>query len=299
MTDSGVEGRTTVGVIGLGRVGWPVAQSVMATGAHVVGYQRRGSRDLQRAGGTVASSAQEVMEQCDLVFLALPSAHALDSVVVGANGLCDAGRRQSAVVVDLSTTGYAEKNRAREALAAIGVEMLDCPVGGVPNPSSSSPILDSMFASGDKAAYERSAHVLGAVAANLWYVGDFGKGITLKLIINTLVALHTIATAEALALGTQAGLDNDIMLEVLAGSPGTSWVLKDRARRMIEGPYTPARGSIDMMRKDLLLVEELARSAGGSSTPMMRLAGSLYDTAADRGWGDQDVSVMYRLAKEP
>src|SRR5690554_616389 len=146
-------GASTIGVIGLGQVGGRVAETVLSSGLAVVGHQRRGSRRLERLGCTIVRSASEVLERSDVVFLALPSVAGLREVVEGEAGLC-AGRGKDVVVVDLSTTDYFEKVRARDALSRVGVHMLDCPVSGVPDADSGTTVLDSMLASGEPAIFE-------------------------------------------------------------------------------------------------------------------------------------------------
>lgn len=285
-----------IGVIGLGRIGAAVAAAFLGGGHRVVGYQRSAAVEFEQSGGSMADSPRDLLERCDIVFLGLPTADALRSVVWGEHGLVGAQARPAAVVVDLSTVGLDDKLAVREALAAGGVGMLDCPVSGMPVPGRRPP-LDSMFASGDAEHLERCEEALRVVVSNLWKVGAFGHGLTLKLVANTLVSLHTVAAAEALALGVRAGLDADLMVETLTSSPATSWVLEDRAGRMVHGEHQPPRASVELLLKDLGLIRDLAAA---TETPLPNLEAALhtFERARDQGWGGHDVTVVYRLAAE-
>jgi len=228
-----------------------------------------------------------------VVLLAVPNADALLSVVEAAPNAGDGRAREGSVSIDLTAVAVSAKNRARTVLSSRGIAMLDAPVSGIPNPGGQ-PEFASMFASGERSVYDACESILSVLTPKLWYVGEFGSGVKMKLVNNAVVAMHTVVTAEALQLGIRAGIDPDILIDVLTESPASSWVFRDRARRMVEGPHLPARGSIDMMRDILLLVAVLAEDCG-ADLPALGLAARRFDEASHRGMGDEDVSAMYRL----
>lgn len=281
-----------VGLIGVGKVGLPIARALLASGRPVVGYRRGDPAELLALGGEIGASPREVAERCPVVLLALPSAEAVRDVVVRPDGLGAAERSAPGVVVDLGTAAPEEKRQCAAALAPAGFAVLDCPLSGQATGADSR--FDATFASGDPQAVERARDVLGTIARNVRYVGDLGAGSQMKLIANTLVALHTLAAAEALALGVAAGLDGERMVDALGSSAATSWVFQDRAARMLEGTTLPPRGTVDMLRKDLGLVAGMAAGAGLEMS-LLELARELYAGASAAGWGDHDVSVMHRF----
>ena len=271
---------------------------MLDAGHSVIGFQRSPAPEFERAGGTIAETARELIDNCALVFLVLPSSEALRAVVGNGEdeGLAASSPPAGAVVADLSTIDFGDKLEAREALRQIGVGMLDCPVSGMPAPDRRPP-LDTMFASGDHEDFARCESALRLVASNLHYVGAFGNGLTIKLVANTLVSIHTAAAAEALGLGVRAGLDKDQMVRILTSSPATSWVLEDRAGRMVHGDHQPARASVELLLKDLGIIRDLATRTG-TPLPTLDAAVRSFEAARGQGWGDHDVSVVYRLAAE-
>lgn len=283
--------KPVVGVVGLGGVGLGAARHLLAGGWTVIGYRRGPSPDFEALGGRRVASPREVAEQADVVLFALPSPEALEDAVFGTTGVVHAKAR-AGVAVDLGTLALEAKERARDALADRAIALLDCPLGGAPPPGSPSRMALAL-ASGERAAYERCADVLESFSAKVVYVGAFGAGSKMKFVCNVLVAEHTIATAEAIALGLRAGLDRQLLVDVVGQSPATSWIWEHRAPLMAFGDYR-ARGSVDMLRKDLAIITAFAESAG-CRLEFLDAAARRFDEAAARGHGGDDIASVFRL----
>lgn len=281
-----------MGIVGLGAVGLTAARHILAGGWPVVGYRRGPSDEFQALGGERAGSVREVAERADVLLLALPSAAVLEEVVLGDGGVLD-GQTRAGVVVDLGTSALELKARLQQALADRGIGMLDCPTGGPPPPGVPGRLTIAL-PSGDPADYERCAELLDTFTTKLSYVGPFGAGTAMKFVCNVLVAEHTVATAEAVALGLRAGLDPQLLVEVVGQSPGTSWIWENRAGLMASGSYLPARGTVDMLRKDLAAIADFAE-AHGCRLPFLEASAERFEEAADRGLGDHDVAVVFSL----
>lgn len=285
--------RRPVGVVGVGRVGEPIARWLLRQGHEVVVLRRGPTDSLEDAGARRGGSFSAMLAECEVVILALPSADALTTLVAS---LDDASEpfAHCPVVVDLSTCDVSVKEAATADLARHGALLLDCPVSGMFDPLRDPPI-DTMFASGPDDGIARVAWLLEALVSNLRVVGGFGLGTTVKLVANTLVSVHTAVTAEAMALGVRAGLDPEVLVTVLSSSPATSWVLEDRALRMVRGPYAPPRASVDILLKDIGTILRLAEGLG-VELPVLDAARGRFALASERGHGAEDVSGVYRVA---
>lgn len=277
-----------IGVVGLGRIGGVVAANLVADGHEVLGYRRGSMDELVAAGGRPAGSVVELARECDVALSCLPTVSALEEVTVAVAE----GARPGGVLVDLSTFGLDAKYAARGRLAAAGVAMLDAPVSGTP-----AMVRDRrgvVMASGDPEAFARVEGLLGALGAAR-FVGPFGTGSKLKYVANTLIAIHTAAAAEAIALARATELEPELLIDLLGASAAGSAMLQARGALMARGDgFRPAGGSVAMLRKDLESIREVCGQAG-ARTPMLDAATALYDEADRRGLGEDDIAVLVTL----
>lgn len=294
MEPTGTTSRHTIGLIGLGRMGIPVAEKLLGEGYAVAGCRRGRSDELAAMGGWVAGagSPREVAERCDVVLTCLPSESALEEVISGPSGVVEAGHR--GVVVELSTLSAERKAGQLAALEAVGNTMLDSPISGTPAMLRHGRA--SVFTSGDQAAYQRTEKVLRSFAGKVSYVGAFGSASRFKYLANILIAVHTAAAGEVVALAKCAGLDAGAVAEVLSDSPAaTSGMFTVRASMMAKEEFPrPALGPVDMLRKDLGYVWEFVRETG-AATPLLEAATALYDDADARGQGEQDIAWVVEV----
>lgn len=280
-----------VGVVGLGRMGLPIAANLVARGFAVTGFRRSGGEQLVAAGGRSAASPAEVAAASDVVITILPSADAVERVVLGEDGLL-AAVRPGTVLAEMSTVDLGRKTALRDVVAARGAAMLDCAISGTPGMVA--PRLATVLASGEPDALERARPVLEAVGP-LRVTGAFGTGSRTKFVTNLLVAAHVAAAAEAVALVRRWGLDPEATHDVLGGSMAASAVLARRGPAMPQRAWHPAPSPIDDMVAVLTTIEaEVA--ACGVAAPVLVAARSAFERAATLGWGGLDVSALYDLA---
>ena len=221
-----------VAMIGLGIMGVAIAANLVRAGYPVHGFDPDPERmDAANAHGvSVRTSADECAADCAAVLTSLPSEAALDATV----DALVAGRARltgDATIIELSTLSIEAKEHARARLAAAGIGMLDCPVSGTGAQAITGDL--TLFASGDESIARRMMSVLNAFARTVHYVGEFGNGMRLKLVANLLVAIHNVATAEALALARRLGLDAAQACELLGGQRGL--VAHPGAARPLDG----------------------------------------------------------------
>ena len=193
-----------VGVIGLGKMGLPIAMNLMARGFHVTGYRRSGSAELAAAGGAVAVSAADVAASTDVLVSIVPTAADVQEIIAGPAGTL-VGLRPGTIHIEMSTIDVDRKARLRDAVNAKGGDLIDCPITG--SPEMVAPRLATTFASGHPASVTAVSAVLDAISGPWVYTGAFGTGARMKYIANLLLAVHTVAAAEAMALARRSGLD--------------------------------------------------------------------------------------------
>jgi L-threonate 2-dehydrogenase len=284
-----------VGLLGLGIMGSAYAGNLIRVGLGPSGYDvdPAALRAFEEAGGTAAADARALASASDVLITALPSVASAEEAFFGADGIA-AGAHEKLVVVETSTLPLAAKEHLRAGLAERGVAVLDAPVSGT---GSQARVKDlSIYASGDRAAFDRVERFLRAIARVVRYVGPFGAGSKLKFIANLLVTIHNLSTAEAVVLAQKAGIDPAEMIEIVGEGAGASRMLAVRGPRMAAGSYEPASMKLDVYRKDIEIIAEFAREAG-APTPLFSASAPFYAAALAEGRGKQDTAAIASVLK--
>ena len=282
---------TTVGVIGLGKMGLPIAQNLMERGLAVVGYRRSGTAELAALGGTGAQSPAEVASASDVLLSILPDVAALREVILGPNGTLTK-LRPGTVHVEMSTLDVPEKAALRDRVRSSGGDLLDCPISGTP--AMVRPRAATTFVSGEESSVDAVRGVLDAISGTWVYTGAFGTGARLKYVASLLVAVHTAATAEAMLLARRSGLDLELVQRTLDDSIASSAIWQRRGPLVRERRWTPAPGPIATLHEILEQIEDQA-AAIGTTLPLFAVAKQLYDTALADGWGALDIAAVHDL----
>jgi 3-hydroxyisobutyrate dehydrogenase len=282
-------GVTRVGVIGLGKMGLPIAQNLMGRGFTVTGYRRSGSPELEQAGGTVASSPAEVAASADVLLSILPGAEDVEEVICGPSGTLSA-LRPGTIHIEMSTIDVDRKARLLDLVRANGGDLLDCPISG--SPGMVAPRLATTFASGDQVSVSTVSTVLDAVSGPWVYTGAFGTGARMKYIANMLLAVHTVAAAEAMALARLSGLDLGLVQKTLDNSIASSAIWKQRGPVMAERRWSPAPGPIHTLHPILEQIEDHAAQVS-LSAPVFAAAKEAFDKALADGWGHLDIASVH------
>ena len=279
---------TRIGIVGLGIMGGAIARNLLAAGFAVRGYDIDASRfDCLKLDGVAATSAGEAAQGADVVLTSLPTIKALDDTVASLLAAKAAGL----VVAELSTLPIAAKEQARAALAGGGITLLDCPLSGTGAQAVTRDL--AVYASGERAAYDRAEPVFRGFARATHYLGAFGNGSKMKFVANLLVAVHNVASAEAMVLGMKAGLDPDTIVKVIASGAGNSRVFELRAPLMAAGDYAPTM-KIDIWQKDMAIIAEFARSLG-VLLPTFAASAPIYDAAQAAGFGGEDTAAVAKV----
>jgi L-threonate 2-dehydrogenase len=286
--------RRAVGVVGLGQMGGALAGALLRGGFPTFGFDIDDGRGalFAQAGGTVCASPRAVAEQCDVVLTSLASSAALEDVVRGGDGLV-AARKAPSAVVETSTLPLESKQRARTVLADAGIVLLDCPVSGTAAQARRGDLV--VFVSGNEARATALGDVFDALGRSWRYLGEFGVGTKMKFVANLLIAVHNMAAGEALVLGRKAGLDPQLVYEVIADSAATSRMFEVSGPLMIERRYDDASAKVQILHKDLQLIRTFATDVG-APTPLMAVTAEFYTAAMARGMATkEDASVCLLL----
>jgi putative dehydrogenase len=287
----------TVGFIGLGRLGLPFAANLVAAGYDVAATKRGRSDEMVAAGGRIAGdgSARAVAEEASVVFTCVQDDAALTAVVEAADGIL-AADGELPTVIELSTVSIPLMQRLREAVAARGGELLDCPVSGTPDMAAAKKAV--VFASGEKPAYDAVAEIIKAIAPANVFVGPIGAGTNFKYVANLLAFVNVTAAIEAMAFASAAGLDLNLVAGVIAQSPGaTSGQFNIRAPMIAAGNFDSRLVTVDQMRE---VCEQIVAHGAeiGASTPLVSVVRDLYDEFAAQGENDSDPAKLFLHLQE-
>ena len=285
---------TTVGFVGLGAMGLPMAKNLLQRQFRVRGFDvRRDAIDaISAAGGTGCLSAAEAAAGADVLVLMVVNMAQAEAVLFQAGAL--AALPAGSVVVLMATCPPAAVLALGERIAEAGRRFIDAPVSGGVVGATGGTL--TIMAAAPRAVFEEARPVLAALGDKLFHVGEtWGQGATVKTINQLLCGVHIAAAAEAMVLAQKAGIGGGVALEILSGSAASSWMLKDRGPRMLEDE--PAvTSAVDIFVKDLGIVLDAGRSAK-VPTPLAVLAHQLFLSASGQGLGardDSQVIAVYR-----
>ena len=284
----------TIGVIGLGKIGKPMAENLMKSGFKVVGYRRSPTPELESLGMIRAGSPADVGSRCDVVLSCLPNIAALDDAVSGREGLVQSAR-PGQVVVELGSYNVSDKARQIAVLEAKGAKFLDGEVSGTASMVALRKA--AVYLAGDEAAARSIEPVIEGFSDSLFYLGAFGAATKVKLINNHLLAVHLAAAAEAMAIATRAGVDIATMIKAISAGSGGSSAFAVRAQAMAERKFMPPMGTSEALEHYLVEAKQLA-VALGRATPMLDRAGEVYAKARELGVEKQDVAVMIEVLEK-
>jgi 3-hydroxyisobutyrate dehydrogenase-like beta-hydroxyacid dehydrogenase len=198
-------------------------------------------------------------------------------------------------VIETSTLPLRVKEEARGKLDARGATLVDCPLSGTGVQARAKDLV--VYASGDRAACRRVAPVLAVFTRAQYYVGPFGAGSKMKFVANLLVAVHNVAAAEALVLAMKAGLDPELVVQVIGDGAGSSRMFQVRAPVMAAGDYSEAMMKLEVWQKDMRIIADFAREVG-CPTPLFAATAPLYTAAVAAGRQREDTAAVCAVLEQ-
>jgi 2-hydroxy-3-oxopropionate reductase len=285
----------TIGFIGLGIMGRPMARNLLKAGYPLVVHSRsQGPVDeIVAAGARRAGSPREVAAQVEVLVTMLPNSPDVELVALGKDGIIE-GARPGLLFIDMSTISPLVSRKVGEALRARGVRMLDAPVSGGEKGAIDAAL--SIMIGGDKADVEAAMPVLSALGKTITHLGPLGAGGFTKLANQIVVAVNLTALGEALTLARKAGLDRELTLRALGGGLAGSRCLDQKTPNYVAGQYPPGF-KIDLHFKDLGLIMEAGRALG-VPLPATAVVQELFSALRVQGRGGLDHSGVITLLED-
>lgn len=284
-----------LGYLGLGMMGFPMSRRLVQAGHDVMVWNRSTGKAavLVGLGAKPATSPREIAERCDIIFMCVTDAAAVEDVVFGAEGLATADGRGKLVVDFSSIHPDAARTIAARLREKNGMGWIDAPVSGGSKGAEEGTL--AVMAGGEAADIERVKPYVLAMARRLTHMGPVGAGQTTKLCNQIIVGCAMTVLAEATRLAVNAGIDAGKLPEALAGGFADSIPLQLFVPRMVQGIHSPPLGHIATMLKDLDTVVEVARDTS-TPVPMSALASQLFRLGKAARGADVDALEIYKLS---
>jgi len=290
---------TTIGFIGLGNMGGPMAANLVGAGHEVKGFDlaTEALDALAEKGGVPVASAAEAAAEVDVVVTMLPAGQHVRAVYLGDDGIVTSAA-PGTLFIDCSTIDVTSARETNAAAAEAGFAMLDAPVSGGVGGATAGTL--TFMVGGAEDAFEQALPLFEIMGKTVVHCGGPGNGQAAKICNNMVLGVSMIAVSEAFALADKLGLDRQKLFDVSSTSSGQCWSLTTYCPVPGPVPTSPANRdyeagfTADMMLKDLRLAQDAADSAG-ASTPLGRNARDLYEAFAAAGEGGKDFSGIFEM----
>jgi 3-hydroxyisobutyrate dehydrogenase len=280
-----------LGFIGLGLMGQPMALRLLGAGHSLTVWNRTPAKLAAAldAGATAAATAADVARACDIVFMCLTDATAVERVVLAEGGI-GAGAAPGKIVVDFSSIAPdATREMAGRLQSRCGMTWVDAPVsGGVPGAEAGTL---AVMAGGTEDDIERVRPYVARMSRRLTHMGETGAGQIAKLCNQMIVSATLTVVAEAIALAERAGIDAALLPEALEGGFADSTPFQLFAPRMVSGEFEPPLGAIWTLLKDAENARSLARAIS-AETPMTDLVVETFNRVIAAGDPEDDVATL-------
>jgi len=287
----------TVGFIGLGNMGGPMASNLAKAGHKVKAFDlsEEALKAIVADGAQAAKTAAEAIDGVEFVVSMLPADRHVKGVYLGDDGLINKLNKDQ-LVIDCSTISSETAMYVGEQLEKAGIAFIDAPVSGGVGGAKAGTL--TFICGGTETNVDRARTVLNDMGKNVFRAGDVGAGQIAKICNNMLLSVLMVGTSEALQLGKANGLDPKVLSEIMLASSGSNWTLQ---------VYNPCPGVmdnvpssndyqggflVDLMAKDLGLAQQTALESG-AATPMGSLTRNLYHSWSEQGHGRQDFSSIF------
>ena len=288
---------STIGFIGLGAMGQPMARRLLSSGFPLVAYDHtsRKTAMLAAKGAVAAPSVRQLTRKAEVIISCLPNDQAVLSVYQGPEGVL-ACANPGTIMIEMSTISPDTSRSLHRMGIERGLEVLDVAISGS-TPAAEQGSL-TLLGGGDANAFDSCQPIFSAIAKQYFHMGPSGSGTAMKLVVNALLGVNMQAIAEAVAFGEKAGLNRELLLEVLAKTAVIAPAHQGKLLRAGHDDYSP-QFSLKLMNKDFKLILE---KAGEIGAPMPATAAALQINAARTAVdGDQDFSIvigeMERMAR--
>ena len=288
---------TSVGFIGVGNMGNPMAANILKAGfpMTVFDLSPKAMENLVKAGAKAAASAREVAEHCEVVLTSLPASPDVEKAYLEAGGLIERAR-PGTILVDLSSVLPSTPRKIEPKAREKGLGFLEAPVSGGVSGAAAGTL--AIMVGGDAETLKRAEHVLKPMGPNIFHVGPAGAGNTVKAINNMMASVNSLAMMEGVAVGVKAGLDPMTIYEVVKASSGGSKALERIPRAIVPRNFEPGF-KVALMNKDLETFNTIAKELH-VPVSFSNVAQRYQQAAMAAGLSEQDTTaamiIIERLA---
>jgi 2-hydroxy-3-oxopropionate reductase len=281
-----------IGFIGLGVMGKPMSKNLLKAGYPVVAYDlnQAAVQEVVALGAEAGSSPAQVAREVDVVITMLPNSPQVKEVILGEKGVLE-GARPGLIIIDMSSIVPQASREIAAKAAEQGVELLEAPVSGG-EPKAIDGTL-SIMVGGKPAVLDRCSEILSKMGRSIVLCGDIGAGNTTKLANQIIVALNIAAVSEALALGTKAGVDPELIYQAIRGGLAGSTVLDAKVPLMLAGNFKPGF-KIDLHIKDLANAIDTGHEIG-VPLPLTAQVMEILQSLKVDGQGSSDHSAIVQF----
>lgn len=280
-----------VGFIGLGLMGTGMVMNLIKTGHQVTVWNRTAEKceEIVKAGADKAETVADLVKQCDITFSMVSDSEALRAIVYGENGAA-AGMSEGKAFVDMSTVDIGTITGVEAAISSRGGRFLEAPVSGSVSPAMEGSLI--ILAAGCKEVFDECESCFQAMGKKAFFLGDVGNGARIKLVLNLICGNIMCGLAEGMALAEKAGLNQGTLLEVLNLGSMASPLVCGKGNAIIAGKFPPAF-PLKYQQKDFRLALAMADQVE-QPLPVSAAAHEVYKRAKNHGFGDSDMSAVYR-----
>jgi 3-hydroxyisobutyrate dehydrogenase len=287
--------KSSLGQIGIGQMGLPMAKNLLAAGLALNVYARKKSAadPLLSLGASLVDSPAQLSESCEIVILALPAPSDVKEIIFGKEGLAEkkGGLR---TIIDTSTIDPNSSRDISSRLEKIGIDYLDAPVSGGPEGATNATL--TFMVGGKEEAFKRNEELLGILGKNIFYLGASGSGTGAKLVNQLLVSSNTLASAEAMQLCMALQIDPNEVINVIKTSAGDSFAFRRVAPIIASGNYGPG-WQTRLLEEDLKLLAATERELGLPAISV-RLSLEIFSESVKMGNGNVDSSSVIKVLEK-
>jgi len=281
-----------IGIVGCGIIGSRMGQNWIKAGHSVLGWNRTPAH-AKHIGFPLTQSPAELAIRSDVLMIVVSDPAALESVIEGRRGIARAPLNGK-VILNASTVGPADNQRAAKAIGEAGGEFLETPFTGSKGGAEAAKLI--FYIGGSSALLERMTPLLLQIGTKCFHFGPVGAAADAKLIMNMMMANLLEAMAEGLAFAQKAGLDMTTFMDAYKLNAGYSTLADMKIGKMLGGDYT-THFSLKHMDKDVRLAQQRARDLH-IATPLTDRLKEIFTEGMQAGWGEEDFAVLFRLIKQ-
>ncbi len=281
-----------IGFIGLGLMGIHMANNLIEKGNDLIVYNRTKDKaePLIKSGAKFAGSPSELAKEVNVIFTMLSDPPAVEEIAFGQLGFVKS-MKQNSIWIDCSTVNPSFTKTIADKVKRLNIRFIDAPVAGTVIPAEKGELL--FFVGGDKKDVEEIRPLLDIMGKKVIYLGENGKGTSMKMVINLVLGQAMIAFSEGMILGESLGFKKEDLFSVLIGGPVTAPFLAGKKEKISKSNFDP-EFPLQWMYKDFQLAA-LTGYENGAALPMTNQAKELYALASKHGFGKKDFSAVYEF----